>query len=595
MRLSADDVLGAYRLAGRIGQGGMGEVYRARHLKLGREAAVKVLPLNLAGMADMLARFEREAASAAALQHPHILAVWDYGEHHGMPYLVMPYIAGGTLKDRLRERRLSAGEIAEFLRQMAAALDYAHERGIVHRDVKPANLLVDERGHLYLADFGIAKCVAEVEGLTGTGMGVGTPEYMAPEQAQGRVDARSDLYALGVILYQMLTGRVPYSGASGVEVLMKHLQEPLPLAPLREAAPALPPGVEAVVQKALAKDPDARYQTGRALAADFAAALAGAPPDDATRLAHAPVPAQEPAPAGAACPTPGTASKRLVAVSLEFCAECMRDMRRRAAQNPWLMGGLGALLMLLVLVGGRGALTLIRPAAAPPAATATSAARAGTAVAVAPAPTATPAAPTATPAPPTATAAPPTATTAPALAPTPAPTAAAVVPAAARPAATPQPRGTVPAGWQVYRGTRVPFAIAYPPGWTVDESAAAADEVTFYSPDRLISVLIRANGQPTPGANIDVLRDQYFKEVAMSCTRAGLESTSDETFSGITFAELAETCDRSGTLYMDIIGAGLNGGAEWDYVILCPYASYQAMAGQYFQAMFSTLDIARNP
>ena len=134
---------------------------------------------------------------------------------------------------------------------MADALDYAHERGIIHRDVKPANMLLDERNRLYLSDFGIAKALEGSEGLTKTGMGVGTPEYMAPEQAQGRADSRSDLYALGIVLYQMLTGRVPYSGNSTVEVLMKHLQEPLPLLPLRNAAPSVPGGMEGVVQKAL--------------------------------------------------------------------------------------------------------------------------------------------------------------------------------------------------------------------------------------------------------------------------------------------------------------------------------------------------------
>lgn len=268
-------ILGSYRLAERIGKGGMGEVYRAQHLKLGREAAIKILPVNLASEEDFLKRFEREAASAASLEHPNILAVWEYGEDNGSPYLVMPFIRNGTLKERLGATPIGQQQIIQYLTQMADALDYAHERGIVHRDVKPANMLVDGRGRLFLSDFGIAKVLEGSEGLTKTGVGVGTPEYMAPEQAQGRADSRSDLYALGVILYQMLAGQAPYKGSSAVEVLMKHMQEPLPVVPLRSVQPPVPAGIEAVLQKALAKNPNERFQTGRALVEALLEAYAG--------------------------------------------------------------------------------------------------------------------------------------------------------------------------------------------------------------------------------------------------------------------------------------------------------------------------------
>src|SRR3954468_21569633 len=152
-------VLGSYRLLERIGKGGMGEVYRAQHVRLGSERAVKVLPANLAAEADFLKRFEREAASAAKLDHPNILPVYEYGEQGGTPYLVMPYVKGGTLKDRMGRGGLSHAELLRYVGQMAEALDYAHEQGIIHRDVKPANMLLDERGRLYLSDFGIAKAL----------------------------------------------------------------------------------------------------------------------------------------------------------------------------------------------------------------------------------------------------------------------------------------------------------------------------------------------------------------------------------------------------------------------------------------------------
>jgi len=262
MSAPAGRTLGNYRLLERIGKGGMGEVYRAQHIKLGREAAVKILPPALAAEADFLKRFEREAASAAALNHPNILQVYDYGEQDGTPYLVMPYISGGTLKERLVGGTITPAQFARALTEVAGALDYAHRQGIVHRDVKPANVLIDDYERAYLADFGIAKALAGGEALTQTGLGVGTPEYMAPEQAQGRAEPRSDLYALGIMLFQLLTGNVPYTGASTVEVLLKHLQEPIPLGALHgPAAREFGP----ILARALAKEPANRYATGREL------------------------------------------------------------------------------------------------------------------------------------------------------------------------------------------------------------------------------------------------------------------------------------------------------------------------------------------
>ena len=254
---------GAYRLGERIAAGGMGEVYRAHDMRLGRAAAVKVLLGNLARRPASLRRFKREAASVASLQHPNILAVWDYGELDGTPYIVMPFIEGGTLKERLGHGPIPEFELLGYVRQMADALDYAHGQGIVHRDVKPANVLLDKRGHLHLADFGVAKALTDTEKLTEAGGFVGTPEYAAPEQGLGHADARSDLYSLVIILYEMLAGRVPFSDGTPFAVLRQHQTATLPLAPLRGATPGWPQSVERVVQKALAKNPNDRYQSGR--------------------------------------------------------------------------------------------------------------------------------------------------------------------------------------------------------------------------------------------------------------------------------------------------------------------------------------------
>jgi hypothetical protein len=386
MSVPQGTILGSYRLLERVGQGGMGIVYRAQHLRLGSEAAVKVLPVNLAGEPEFLRRFEREAASAAALQHPNILAVWDYGEQDGTPYFVMPHIAGGTLKDQLARGPLPWQDVVKYLRQMADALDYAHERGIIHRDVKPANMLVDQRGQLYLADFGIARALEGSEGLTRAGAGIGTPEYMAPEQAQGRADARSDLYALGVTVYQMLAGRVPYSGNSTVEVLMKHLQHPLPLEPLRSVQPSLPAGVEEVLRKALAKNPDERYQSGHALDEALTQALAGGSPAVAAHQQTVPTPSahahegaaahEQAAPAtprpvggaepGVATPSPapqsaatGREAARAAGDPVAAPSPAPPQATRRLARSPVLAGALigGSVLAVLCLVAGLFALT----------------------------------------------------------------------------------------------------------------------------------------------------------------------------------------------------------------------------------------------
>ncbi len=287
-------VFGPYRLIEGVGRGGMAEVYLAEDERLDRQVAVKILPAAMAMDQTFRARFEREARAAARLQHPHILSVYDFGEQDGIPYLVMPYITGGSLAQIIAAARgpLPLNKVAQWLEEMASALQYAHDQGIIHRDVKPGNMLVGPGEHLLLSDFGIAKVMDTTTALTNTGTSVGSPEYMAPEQAKGGADYRSDIYALGIVLYQMLTGRVPFSASTPMQVMLQHVQEPPP-AP-RALNPALSPQIEAVMLRALAKDPNQRFQSANQLAEAFKAAVSGrplprsitAPADDlATRLA----------------------------------------------------------------------------------------------------------------------------------------------------------------------------------------------------------------------------------------------------------------------------------------------------------------------
>ncbi|MBE3557696.1 MAG: serine/threonine protein kinase [Ktedonobacteraceae bacterium] len=254
--------LGRYELRRRIATGGMAEVYLGYDRRVRRKVAVKVL---YGSNERFVRRFEREALAVGTLSHDHILPLFDFGEQRPWYYLVMPYIEGGTLRDYLFQReRLTLEEAGYFLDQIAAALQYAHEHGVVHRDVKPSNILLRADGYAYLVDFGLAKAKLETESLSHAGTMIGTPEYMAPEQSNGASDYRSDIYSLGIILYQMLTGRVPFSGDSPVAIMLKHLQT-APTPP-RELNSDIPPAIETVILKALAKEPEERYQQAQELA-----------------------------------------------------------------------------------------------------------------------------------------------------------------------------------------------------------------------------------------------------------------------------------------------------------------------------------------
>lgn len=272
--------LGAYQIQAKLGEGGMARVYKAYHARLRRDVAIKVILPQAADKPGFKERFEQEAQVVARLEHHNIVAVYDFGESGNLTYLVMQYVGGGTLRDQLRgQRPLELRRAAAYGQQMARALHHAHQRGIVHRDVKPQNMLVSssDPGELLLSDFGIAKLFDMQETtlpmigssaspmLTNVGQMIGTPDYMAPEQINRQpVDARTDVYALGVVLFQMLTGRVPFLASSEIGLLYQHVHTPAP--DVRELNPQVPDMLAQITARALAKVPQARFQTAEEMA-----------------------------------------------------------------------------------------------------------------------------------------------------------------------------------------------------------------------------------------------------------------------------------------------------------------------------------------
>ena len=252
-------MLGAYRIINQVGQGGMATVYKAYQPSMDRNVAIKVLPSNLADSKEFTKRFQQEAHIIARLEHAHILPVFDYGESDGVSYFVMRYLEAGTLKNKMEAGPLSLREIDRIFTQLADALSYAHSQGVIHRDLKPANALVDSQGNLFLTDFGIAKILESASPrLTQTDAIMGTPAYISPEQAQAqKVDQRSDIYSLGIILYEMVTGRVPFVADTPLAVILKHVSNPLPLP--SSIKTDIPEAIEHVILKALAKNPDDRF------------------------------------------------------------------------------------------------------------------------------------------------------------------------------------------------------------------------------------------------------------------------------------------------------------------------------------------------
>jgi len=284
--LQPGQMLGTYRIINQVGQGGMAAVYKAYQPSMDRNVAIKVLPGQLAESKEFTKRFQQEARIIARLEHAHILPVIDYGESDGISYFVMRYLEAGTLKTKMEAGPLSLGEIDRIFTQLASALSYAHSQGVIHRDLKPANALIDTQGNLFLTDFGIAKLLEDASPrLTQTDAIMGTPAYISPEQAQAQtVDQRSDIYSLGIILFEMVTGRVPFVADTPLAVILKHVSNPLPLP--SSIKTDIPEAIEQVILKALAKNPDDRFSTATEFVSAWKRALDQK--DSARRMPDAP-------------------------------------------------------------------------------------------------------------------------------------------------------------------------------------------------------------------------------------------------------------------------------------------------------------------
>lgn len=263
--------IGSYEILRQIGSGGMSTVYKATDTESDRLVAIKLMASFLSKEEKFLARFGREVDLLTSFDHPNIVKVFDYGEYHGSPYIVMPFMSMGTLQDRLRGAPMKASEVAKMMGEMASALQYAHDKGIVHRDIKPSNILIDEHGNAMLSDFGFARWREASLSLTGSAL-VGTPSYMSPEQCLGEeVTPFSDQYALGVVLYRVATGQLPFDGETPLAIALKQINEALP--PPRTVNPKLPIEIANVLEKVLQKNPRERYASVAAFNEAFQAAL----------------------------------------------------------------------------------------------------------------------------------------------------------------------------------------------------------------------------------------------------------------------------------------------------------------------------------
>jgi DNA-binding beta-propeller fold protein YncE len=333
MALSTGQTIGQYVIKKKIGEGGMGSVYLAEQPAVKRDVVIKILAADFAATPGAVDRFKREADMIARLEHPHILPVYDFGEVDGSLYLVMRYMRGGSLLDRLDARNLTQEQLLAYLSQIAEALDYAHARGVIHRDLKPANILLDDLGNAYLADFGLAKSMEGTRDLTATGSILGTPAYMSPEQARGeKLDSRSDVYSFALLIYRGLSGRLPFDASDPWSLIQKVLTEPPPS--ILIYAPRLPAAVDEALQTAMAKNPARRPEHATEVMDAVRMGLAGEAmgPPDITTAGGVRAPVSRP-------PSSGSAP-----ISVPAAAP------RRGTR--WAIAGAGVLVIGAVAVGG---------------------------------------------------------------------------------------------------------------------------------------------------------------------------------------------------------------------------------------------------
>jgi serine/threonine-protein kinase len=366
--------VGPYRIITQLGSGGMATVYKAYHAALDRYVAIKVMHQALKEDPNFLARFQREARIVAKLEHPHIVPVYDFSEHEGQPYLVMRFVEGETLKAHLQAGKLNFSQTMSIMRPVCQALAYAHDQGVLHRDIKPSNILITPQGDVFLTDFGLAKIAQAGESTLSQDMMVGTPQYISPEQAQGRsdLDVRTDIYSLGVVLYELLVGRVPYQADTPYAVVHDHIFTPLPMP--RSLNSALPEPFERVLLKALAKERNDRFAT----VADMLAALEKAAAESMQAAATVVAPVKShvdlvplvaaAAPAASLAPaTPLVAPAAAAAPVPLPTASATPKPARKSHRTLWLaLGGVGVLLLCVVAflvvtsVGGRAQLQAAR-------------------------------------------------------------------------------------------------------------------------------------------------------------------------------------------------------------------------------------------